>query len=285
MAAVLYVFRTLVDDDIPLNAGCLKPLKVIIPAGSMLNPNPPASVVAGNVETSTCITNALYGALGVMAASQCTMNNFTFGNARHQYYETISGGSGAGGKLDEAGKRVSGFDGTSVVQTHMTNSRLTDPEVLEFRFPVRLESYEIREGSGGAGRWHGGNGGVRRVRFLEAMTASILSNGRKHGAFGMAGGEPGQVGRNLVVRAKGRSRRWTTSARPTCNRAMCLRFTRPVAAASARYRTPPLRLTSCSLLPLAGGGACGLAKPVPRPLLVVVAATSRKRLVGVHRYR
>ncbi|ABE43717.1 hydantoinase B/oxoprolinase family protein [Polaromonas sp. JS666] len=205
MAAVLYVFRTLVDDDIPLNAGCLKPLKVIIPAGSMLNPNPPASVVAGNVETSTCITNALYGALGVMAASQCTMNNFTFGNARHQYYETISGGSGAGGVMDESGRLVSGFDGTSVVQTHMTNSRLTDPEVLEFRFPVRLESYEIRQGSGGAGRWRGGNGGVRRVRFLEAMTASILSNGRKRGAFGMAGGEAGQVGRNVVVRASGQT--------------------------------------------------------------------------------
>jgi len=203
MAAVLYVFRTLVDDDIPLNAGCLKPLKVIIPAGSMLNPNPPASVVAGNVETSTCITNALFGALGVMAASQCTMNNFTFGNASHQYYETISGGSGAGGATDAAGHVVSGFDGTSVVQTHMTNSRLTDPEVLEFRFPVRLESYEIRQGSGGAGKWTGGNGGVRRVRFLEPMTASILSNGRKHGAFGMAGGQPGQVGRNVVVRAGG----------------------------------------------------------------------------------
>ena len=193
MAAVLYVFRTLVDDDIPLNAGCLKPLKVIIPAGSLLNPNPPASVVAGNVETSTCITNALYGALGMMAASQCTMNNFTFGNARHQYYETISGGSGAG----------AGFDGCSVVQTHMTNSRLTDPEVLEFRFPVRLESYEIRAGSGGAGKWIGGSGGVRRVKFLEPMTASILSNGRKHGAFGMAGGEAGQVGKNTVVRADG----------------------------------------------------------------------------------
>lgn len=194
MAAVLYVFRTLVDDEIPLNAGCLKPLKVIIPPGSMLNPNPPASVVAGNVETSSCITNALYGALGVMAASQCTMNNFTFGNASHQYYETISGGSGAG----------EGFHGTSVVQTHMTNSRLTDPEVLEFRFPVRLESYEIREGSGGEGKWHGGNGGVRRVAFLEDMTASILSNGRKHGAFGMAGGKPGAVGINRVVRADGR---------------------------------------------------------------------------------
>ncbi|PZO19564.1 MAG: 5-oxoprolinase [Burkholderiales bacterium] len=203
MAAVLYVFRTLVDDDIPLNAGCLKPLKVIIPPGSMLNPNPPASVVAGNVETSSCITNALYGALGVMAASQCTMNNFTFGNATHQYYETISGGSGAGAVTDASGAVVGGFDGTSVVQTHMTNSRLTDPEVLEFRFPVRLESYEIRLGSGGAGRWHGGDGGVRRVRFLEDMTASILANGRVHGAFGMAGGEPGQVGINRVVRSDG----------------------------------------------------------------------------------
>jgi len=203
MAAVLYVFRTLVDDDIPLNAGCLKPLKVIIPQGSMLNPNPPASVVAGNVETSSCITNALYGALGVMAASQCTMNNFTFGNAMHQYYETISGGSGAGAVTDSDGAVVGGFEGTSVVQTHMTNSRLTDPEVLEFRFPVRLESYEIREGSGGTGRWNGGHGGVRRVRFLEDMTASILSNGRLHGAFGMAGGQPGKVGVNRVVRSDG----------------------------------------------------------------------------------
>ena len=204
MAAVLYVFRTLVDDDIPLNAGCLKPLKVIIPPGSMLNPNPPASVVAGNVETSTCITNALYGALGVMAAGQCTMNNFTFGNSKYQYYETISGGSGAGGVTDADGNLVGGFNGTSVVQAHMTNSRLTDPEILEFRFPVRLESYEIRANSGGAGRWQGGNGGVRRVRFLEPMTASILSNGREHGAFGMAGGQPGQVGQNLVVRNDGR---------------------------------------------------------------------------------
>jgi 5-oxoprolinase (ATP-hydrolysing) len=204
MAAVLYVFRTLVSDEIPLNAGCLKPLKVIVPEGCMLNPNPPASVVAGNVETSTCITNTLYGALGVMAAGQCTMNNFTFGNARYQYYETISGGSGAGGLYDEQGRLCDGFDGTSVVQTHMTNSRLTDPEVLEFRFPVRLESYEIREGSGGAGRWHGGNGGVRRVRFLEDMTASILSNGRKVPSFGMADGQPGQVGINRVLRADGR---------------------------------------------------------------------------------
>lgn len=204
MAAVLYVFRTLVGDDIPLNAGCLKPLDVIIPPHSMLNPDPPASVVAGNVETSTCITNALYGALGVMAAGQCTMNNFTFGNDRHQYYETISGGSGAGALVDERGAIVGGFPGTSVVQTHMTNSRLTDPEVLEFRFPVRVDSYEIRPGSGGAGRWRGGDGGTRRIRFLEEMTASILSNGRHHGAFGMGGGEAGQVGRNSVVRADGR---------------------------------------------------------------------------------
>jgi 5-oxoprolinase (ATP-hydrolysing) len=204
MAAVLYVFRTLVSDEIPLNAGCLKPLKVIVPDGCMLNPDPPASVVAGNVETSTCITNTLYGALGVMAAGQCTMNNFTFGNARYQYYETISGGSGAGGLYDEEGRLCGGFDGTSVVQTHMTNSRLTDPEVLEFRFPVRLESYEIRQGSGGAGRWRGGNGGVRRVRFLEDMTASILSNGRKVPSFGMAGGQPGQVGINRVLRSDGR---------------------------------------------------------------------------------
>ncbi|MGI9134589.1 MAG: hydantoinase B/oxoprolinase family protein, partial [Rhodoferax sp.] len=203
MAAVLYVFRSLVDDDIPLNAGCLKPLEVIIPEGSMLSPQPPASVVAGNVETSSCITNALYGALGVMAASQCTMNNFTFGNARYQYYETISGGSGAGAVMDDTGQVVGGFHGTSVVQTHMTNSRLTDPEILEFRFPVRLESYCIRNGSGGAGRWYGGDGGVRRVRFLEPMTASILSNGRMHPAFGLAGGSPGMVGINRVLRVDG----------------------------------------------------------------------------------
>jgi 5-oxoprolinase (ATP-hydrolysing) len=196
-AAVLYVFRTLVDDDIPLNAGCLKPLQIILPDGCMLNPQSPAAVVAGNVETSTCVTNALFGALGVMAASQCTMNNFTFGNAQYQYYETIAGGSGAGPE----------FAGTSVVQTHMTNSRLTDPEVLEFRFPVRLESYEIRSGSGGAGRWRGGDGGVRRVRFLEPMSASILSNGRRHGAFGLNGGEAGAVGENWIERVDGGTER------------------------------------------------------------------------------
>ena len=154
-------------------------------------------MVAGNVETSSCITNALYGALGVMASAQGTMNNFTFGNERYQYYETISGGSGAGVDDVARGCGEQGFDGTDVVQTHMTNSRLTDPEVLEFRYPVRLESYAIRAGSGGAGRWHGGNGGTRRVRFLEPMTASILANNRSIAPFGMAGGAAGRSGAQL----------------------------------------------------------------------------------------
>ena len=192
-AAVLYVFRTLVDDEIPMNAGCLKPLTIVIPEGSMLSPRYPAAVVAGNVETSQAITDCLYGALGVLAASQGTMNNFTFGNDRYQYYETISGGSGAGPD----------FDGTSVVQTHMTNSRLTDPEVLEWRFPVRLESYAIRRGSGGAGRHRGGDGGDRRVRFLEPMTAVMLANHRRVAPFGLDGGQPGATGRNWVERAEG----------------------------------------------------------------------------------
>ncbi|TMH25524.1 MAG: 5-oxoprolinase [Betaproteobacteria bacterium] len=193
MAAVLYVFRTLVDDEIPMNAGCLKPLEVIIPEGSMLRPSYPAAVVAGNVETSQCVTDALYGALGLMAASCGTMNNFTFGDDRVQYYETIAGGSGAG----------DGFEGADVVQTHMTNSRLTDPEVLEWRFPVLLESFEIRRGSGGAGRWRGGDGAMRRVRFLEPMTAAILSGHRRIAPYGMAGGSPGMTGRNRVCRAGG----------------------------------------------------------------------------------
>ncbi len=202
-AAVLYVFRTLVDAEIPMNAGCLKPLQIIVPAGSMLNPAYPAAVVAGNVETSTCITNALYGALGVMASSQPTVNNFTFGNSRYQYYETVSGGSGAGGRFDANGLLIGGFAGTSAVQTHMTNSRLTDPEILEQRFPVRLESYYLRPGSGGRGRWPGGDGGIRTIRFLEPMTASILSNGRLFPAFGAGGGGPGAVGANWVLRANG----------------------------------------------------------------------------------
>ena len=192
-AAVLYVFRTLVDDDIPLNAGCLKPLVVRIPEGSMLNPRPPAATVAGNVETSQCITDALYGALGVMAASYGTMNNFTFGNDTYQYYETISGGTGAG----------PGFPGTDTVQAHMTNSRLTDPEVLEWRYPVRVDAHAIREGSGGRGEWNGGNGATRRIRFLEPMTAAILAGHRRVPPYGMAGGLPGDVGRNWVERADG----------------------------------------------------------------------------------
>ncbi|HUH92365.1 MAG TPA: hydantoinase B/oxoprolinase family protein [Casimicrobiaceae bacterium] len=192
-AAVLYVFRTLVDDEIPMNAGCLKPIEIVIPDGSMLKPRYPAAVVAGNVETSQTITDTLYGALGVLAASQGTMNNFTFGNDRYQYYETISGGSGAGPD----------FDGASVVQTHMTNSRLTDPEVLEWRFPVRLEAYRIRRGSGGAGLHRGGDGGERRMRFLEPMTAVMLANHRRIAPFGVAGGEPGAPGRNWVERADG----------------------------------------------------------------------------------
>ena len=192
-AAVLYVFRTLVDDEIPMNAGCLKPIRIVIPDGSMLAPRYPAAVVAGNVETSQTITDTLYGALGVLAASQGTMNNFTFGNATHQYYETISGGSGAGPD----------FDGTSVVQTHMTNSRLTNPEVLEWRFPVRLDSYGIRRGSGGAGRHRGGDGAERRVRFLEPMMAVMLANHRRVAPFGVAGGMPGAVGRNWVERIDG----------------------------------------------------------------------------------
>ncbi|MDP3371159.1 MAG: hydantoinase B/oxoprolinase family protein [Brevundimonas sp.] len=192
-AATLYVFRTLVDDAIPLNEGCLKPIRLIVPEGSMLNPRYPAAVVAGNVETSQAVVDCLYGALGVLAASQGTMNNFTFGDAARQYYETIAGGSGAG----------PGFDGAPAVQTHMTNSRLTDPEVLETRFPVLLEEFSIRRGSGGGGANRGGDGAVRRVRFLEPLTAAILSNHRRTAPFGAAGGEDGAVGVNRIERADG----------------------------------------------------------------------------------
>jgi 5-oxoprolinase (ATP-hydrolysing) len=202
-AAVLYVFRTLVDVDIPLNAGCLKPLRVVIPAGSMLNPHPPAATVAGNVETSQCITDALYGALGVMAASYGTMNNFTFGNATYQYYETISGGTGAGVLGTRPDGSPAGFDGCDTVQAHMTNSRLTDPEILEWRYPVMVDEHSIRRGSGGKGKWHGGNGATRRIRFLEPMTAAILAGHRRIPPYGMAGGEPGALGRNWVERSSG----------------------------------------------------------------------------------
>ena len=193
MAAVLYVFRTLVDDDIPLNSGCLKPLRVIIPPGTMLSPEYPAAVVAGNVETSQAVTGALYAALGIMAEGSGTMNNLTFGNDGRQYYETVASGSGAG----------DGFAGTDVVQTHMTNSRLTDPEVLEWRYPVHVLSHEIRSGSGGPGRWPGGNGGRRRIRFLETMTVTMLSGHRRVPPYGMAGGGPGALGRHWIEHPDG----------------------------------------------------------------------------------
>ncbi len=193
MAAVLYVLRTLVADEIPLNSGCLKPVRVIIPPGCMLAPGYPAAVAAGNVETSQAITGALYAALGVQAEGSGTMNNVTLGNERHQYYETVASGSGAG----------DGFAGTDVVQTHMTNSRLTDPEVLEWRYPVRVERYTIRRGSAGAGRWAGGDGGRRELRFGEPMTVTTLASHRRVAPYGMAGGLPGALGRHWVERADG----------------------------------------------------------------------------------
>jgi 5-oxoprolinase (ATP-hydrolysing) len=192
-AATLYVIRTLLDDDIPMNDGCLEPIDLIIPARSMLRPQYPAAVVAGNVETSQVITDALYGATGRLAAAQGTMNNFTFGNAQYQYYETICGGSGAGPD----------FDGTSGVHTHMTNSRLTDPEVLEWRFPVMVEDFRIRQGSGGAGRHKGGDGVVRRIRFRQAMTASLLANRHRVRPFGLDGGSAGAPGAARVERSNG----------------------------------------------------------------------------------
>ena len=192
-AAVLYVFRCLVGSDIPLNDGCLKPIEIVIPPGTFLSPYPGAAVVAGNTEVSQATCNALFGALGALACSQATMNNFLFGDATRQYYETICGGMGAG----------DGFDGTSAVQTHMTNTRMTDPEVLELRYPVRLELFGIRRGSGGAGRWHGGDGAVRRIRFLEPMTAVIVSSRRRVAPFGLAGGQDGAAGRQWVERGGG----------------------------------------------------------------------------------
>jgi len=195
VAAVLYVFRTLIEEPIPLNAGCLRPLSIVVPRGSMLDPCWPSAVVAGNVETSQCIVDALYGALGLQAASQGTMNNFTFGNTRYQYYETIAGGAGAG----------PGYDGASGVQTHMTNSRLTDPEVLESRFPVLLRRFALRAGSGGSGRHRGGDGLIRTVEFREPMTAAILSNHRRVAPFGADGGGEGSKGVNRLLRRDGTS--------------------------------------------------------------------------------
>jgi 5-oxoprolinase (ATP-hydrolysing) len=192
-AAVLYVFRTLVDDDIPLNEGCLKPLQVIAPPGSMIHAQYPAAVIAGNTEVSQSITDTLYGALGVIAGSQGTVNNFVYGNETYQNYETICGGTGAG----------PGFDGASAVHCHMTNTLMTDPEVLEWRYPVRLEEFRIRSGSGGKGEYSGGEGIVRRLRFLEPMTTTVLTSHRITQPFGVNGGEPGAPGRNAVERADG----------------------------------------------------------------------------------
>eukprot|EP01037_Dinobryon_pediforme_P010907 gene10907-10989_t len=193
-AVVLYVFRCLVGTDIPLNDGCLKPIEIVIPPGTFLSPLPGAAVVAGNTEVSQATCNALFGALGAMACSQATMNNFLFGDATRQYYETICGGTGAG----------PGFDGTSAIQTHMTNTRMTDPEVLELRYPVIQEEFAIRRGSGGAGQWRGGDGSVRRLRFLEPMTAVIVASRRAIAPFGLAGGEDGAAGRQWVERRDGR---------------------------------------------------------------------------------
>jgi 5-oxoprolinase (ATP-hydrolysing) len=193
-AAVLYVFRTMIGKDIPLNAGCMKPIRMIVPEGSLLNPRYPAAVVAGNVETSQCVTNALYGALNVLGGSQSSMNNLTFGDSRYQYYETICGGSGAGAT----------FDGTDAVHTHMTNSRMTDPEVLEARFPVIVREFAVRRNSGGSGRFSGGDGVVRRIEFRRSMQAAILSNNRRVPPFGMNGGEPGAPGRNYIIRNSGK---------------------------------------------------------------------------------
>jgi 5-oxoprolinase (ATP-hydrolysing) len=192
-AVVLYVFRTLVGSDIPMNEGCLKPLNLIVPGGSMINPRSPAAVISGNTEVSQAIADTLYGALGVIAGSQGTMNNFVYGNDTHQNYETICGGTGAG----------DGFDGTSAVHSHMTNTRMTDPEVLETRFPVRVEEFSIRRGSGGAGKWRGGDGIVRRLRFLEPMTVTVLSSHREVPPHGAAGGGAGAVGENAVERVDG----------------------------------------------------------------------------------
>jgi 5-oxoprolinase (ATP-hydrolysing) len=192
-AAVLYVFRMMVDADIPMNAGCLRPLDIIIPEGSMLSPQYPAAVVAGNVETSQAVTDCLFGALHALGSAQGTMNNLTFGNARHQYYETICSGAPAG----------EGFDGASAVHTHMTNSRLTDPEILEMRFPVVLEDFHIRRGSGGRGKWNAGDGVTRTIRFREAMDLALLSGRRHVRAFGIDGGAEGTLGENSVRRNDG----------------------------------------------------------------------------------
>ena len=226
-AAVLYVFRVMVDDDIPMNAGCLRPIRIVIPKRSMLSPEFPAAVVAGNVETSQEVTNCLFGALGAMAAAQGTMNNLNFGNARYQYYETICSGSPAG----------PGFPGTDAVHTHMTNTRLTDPEILELRYPVLLEDFHIRKGSGGRGRWNAGDGISRTIRFLEKMECTILSGHRRVPPFGLGGGADGQVGANAVRRRDGGVEKLSPAVTRPCStpakRSSSRR--RPRAATARRY--------------------------------------------------
>ncbi len=203
-AAVLYVFRVLVEGDIPMNAGCLRPIKIIVPEGSMLSPRYPAAVVAGNVEVSQAVTNCLFGATRAMAAAQGTMNNLTFGNDEYQYYETICSGAPAG----------PGFNGADAVHTHMTNSRLTDPEILETRFPVLLEDFHIREGSGGKGKWSAGDGTKRTIRALKRLEFAILSGHRRVAPFGLDGGEAGQTGRNEVRRGTVRLKCLAIATRP-----------------------------------------------------------------------
>jgi len=192
-AAVLYAFRCLAGTDLPLNEGCLKPLSIVIPDGSFLSPPPGSAVVAGNTEVSQAVTVALLGAMGVCASAQATMNNFLFGNAKYQYYETICGGAGAGPR----------FNGCSAVHTHMTNTRITDPEIMELRLPVRVEEFSIRQNSGGAGKFSGGDGVIRKIRFLDAMTATITASRRLVAPFGLEGGATGACGAQFVERADG----------------------------------------------------------------------------------
>ncbi len=244
-SAVLYVFRTLIEEDIPLNAGVLRPLDIQLPAGSLLNPHPPAAVVAGNVETSQNLVDALYAALGVLAASQGTMNNFSFGDARHQYYETVCGGAGAG----------QGFPGASAVHTHMTNARLTDPEVLELNYPVRVEAFCIRRGSGGAGAYRGGDGVVRRIRFLAPMQANLLALRREVAPFGLAGGGPGLPGRQWIERADG----------------TCLPL-----PGIAEFS---LGEGDVFVLETPGGGGYGSSSP-PRPCVAPAAGAAARKAVG-----
>jgi 5-oxoprolinase (ATP-hydrolysing) len=226
-AAVLYVFRVMVDDDIPMNAGCLRPIRIIIPKKSMLTPEFPAAVVAGNVETSQEVTNCLLAALGAMAAAQGTMNNLNFGNARYQYYETICSGSPAG----------PGFPGTDAVHTHMTNTRLTDPEILEFRYPVLLEDFHIRKHSGGRGQWSAGDGVRRTIRFLEKMECTILSGHRRVAPFGLAGGGAGQVGENWVRRKDGKMERLAGADATVIDAGEAIIIQTPTAGGYGRVKT------------------------------------------------